>query len=373
VGETVLRFPSGTSLDFLCPGRNVTVNTTSTGKAILVGTCVSGSTFFINGTYVDWSWLSCSDYHWRSIINTGRTCAWNGIELDIGFEIGDGRFLTSLMVCFNPAQQIAYYTLINQTAAINQRVSASNSISPPFRQGSGIYTIGSATSFYNRTQQRATINTLLGLDNSSTKYIKDSDDKFLSRGHMIARADGFYAAQQNATFYMQNIAPQWQTVNGGNWNRLEINLRDYVEASGTDLQFWCGVHGVTTLPHETTGEEIDLYLFVNSSMKALPVPEVYWKVVYNPLTEEGVAVIAHNNPYKSEYKPICEDISSNLSWFTCQSSQEEGFCYACSLTDFRKTVTVLPLASGSLPDLMSTLMLLVVSTSVMQSLNMYFY
>lgn len=375
LGETVLRFPVGTSLDFLCPGRNVRINTTSTGKAILAGTCISGSTFSINGTQVDWSWLSCSNYHWRSIINTGRSCASNGIELEIGFEISDGRFLTSLMVCFNPDQQIAYYTFINQTAAINQGVSTSNSNSPLFLQGSDIYTIGSASSYYNQTVQRATINTLLGLDNSSTKYIKDSGNNFLSRGHMIARRDGFYEAQQNATYYMQNIAPQWQTFNGFNWNDLETNLRDYTEASGADLQFWCGVHGVTTLPHETTGEEVELYLFVNDTMKALPVPEVYWKVVYNPLTEEGVAVIGHNNPYNSEYTPICDDISSNLSWFTCQSSKERGFCYACSIADFRKTVTVLPefpsKSSGGLPVLVSTLMLLVVSFSIMQSLNMY--
>lgn len=370
MGETVLRFPAGTSLDFLCPSRNVN-NTT---EDILTGTCVSGSTFAINGAQIDWSWLNCNDSHWRTIRNTGRSCAGDGIELDIGFEVSDGRFLTALMVCFNPNQEIAYYTFINQTGAINQGLSTSNSNGPDFLQGRGIYTIGSVNSYYN--QQRATINNLLGLDNSSTKYIQDSDDLFLSRGHMIARRDGFYAAQQNATFYMQNIAPQWQTVNGGNWNDLEQNLRNYAEASGADLQFWCGVYGVTTLPHETTGEEIELYLFVNDTMKALPVPELYWKVVYNPLTGEGVAVIAHNNPYKSEYTPICTDISSNLSWFTCQSSQERGFCYACTIADFQQTVTVLPdilIRSSGLPVVGSTLMLLVIGASVMHSLNICFY
>ncbi|KAL1508887.1 hypothetical protein ABEB36_003709 [Hypothenemus hampei] len=338
-GENVLRFKQGTSLDFLCPGRQIIINNTQTEKDILTGQCISDTVFLIDDMHVEWRTLICGDFR-RSIRDTGNSCVGNGKELITGFETDDGRFITALTICFNPQLEIAYYTFINQTSTINQRVLATPR--PSFIQGSGIYTIGSATSYYVRAQQRATINTLVGLPENSTKYIQDSGNYFLSRGHMTARSDGFYAAQQNATFYMQNIAPQWHTVNGANWNQIEIDLRDYAEASASDLQVYCGVYGVTTLPHEETGDEIELYLFVNSTHKLLPVPEFYWKVAYNSLTKAAVALIGMNNPYKESFTPICEDISSNLSWFTCNSELVKGYCYACTVPSFRKIVTTLP-------------------------------
>ncbi|KAL1508886.1 hypothetical protein ABEB36_003708 [Hypothenemus hampei] len=339
-GETVLRFEQGTSLDFICPGRQIIINNTLTEKESLTGQCVSDTIFLIDGVNIEWGTLICSNYHWKSIEITGNSCIGDGKELITGFETDDGRFITALTICFNPQLEIAYYTFINQTSTINQRVL--DTPRPSFIQGFGIYTIGSATSYYVRAQQRATINTLVGLPENSTKYIQDSGNYFLSRGHMTARSDGFYAAQQNATFYMQNIAPQWHTVNGANWNQIEIDLRDYAEASASDLQVYCGVYGVTTLPHEETGDEIELYLFVNSTHKLLPVPEFYWKVAYNSLTKAAVALIGMNNPYKESFTPICEDISSNLSWFTCNSELVNGYCYACTVPSFRKIVTTLP-------------------------------
>ncbi|XP_066150303.1 uncharacterized protein [Euwallacea fornicatus] len=340
-GEDVLRFDSGTSIDFLCPGRNVLINNKSTRSSILVALCVSDATFQTsNGALVRWKALKCSGHPWRDIRDNGHSCAADGIELEVGFFLGDGRFLNFLIICFNVERQIAYYTFIIQTAAINQRIRGTPR--PSWLQGSEIYFMEKVKNIYSRDQQKSIINKQIGLPASSNKFIKKSGNYFLARGHLTARSDGFYAAQQNATFYMQNIAPQWQTFNGGNWNQVEVNLRDYIELTGENLWVWTGVHGVTTLPHQLTGEDIELYLFMDSNIRALPVPEIFYKVAFNPLTQAGVALIGVNNPYIEEFMPLCEDVSEYLSWFTCKSSLIGGYCYACTVDSFREVIDVLP-------------------------------
>lgn len=199
---------------------------------------------------------------------------------------------------------------------------------------------------YVRGGQQATINGLLGLSASSTKYIEDSSDYFLSRGHLTAKADFVYGPQQTATFHYVNAAPQWQTFNGDNWNTLEADVRDYAEENELDLKVYTGTYGVSTLPHEDTKEEIPLYLYVDDNgNKAIPVPELYWKVVYNPETKQGVALLGVNNPYQTDVTKsvICKDISSQINWLNWKpTDQKAGYSYACEVDDLRKSVTYLP-------------------------------
>lgn len=347
-GENVLRFDYHQSVDILCPGRNVLLNNINSNQSVLSGYCLENNTFVINNAQIDWPNMDCSNYPWRTARYTGATCENNGLDIEIGFDTGDNRFLRSMSICFDPVLQVAHYTFINQTASINQR--ALNTPRPSWLQGSEFYDIGTVTNLYKRANQRRTINSLIGLNETSTLFIEDDTNYFLSRGHQTAGSDGFYPAQQNATFFMMNIAPQWQTFNGFNWNQIEIDVRDYAEDNSVDLWVWTGVYGVATLPHQGTGDPVELYLYVNSTenRKALPVPEVYWKVAYNPITERGVALIGVNNPYYQTYTPLCNDISDQLTWLkTNNSDQEQGFCYACSVDTFRRVVTSMPNISVS--------------------------
>ncbi|XP_066150144.1 uncharacterized protein [Euwallacea fornicatus] len=339
--EKVVRISKGQKVDFICPGKTILIGKIHLSTDILVGTCFSGSKFQIDDDLVEWADLRCNDSNWRDIRNTGNTCARDGKELETGFAVSDGRFIRTLTICFNSAMQIAYYTYINQTSAISER--KLDNVRPIFLQGNVSYTIGNVTNLYKRGNQRTTVNRLLNLPDNSERYIQNNSDFFLARGHMTARSDGYYAAQQNATFYMQNIAPQWQKFNARNWNQIEIDVRDYAAKNGVDLQVWTGVYGVTTLPNNKTGEPTELYLFVNGTSKYLPVPEIFWKVAYEPISERGVALIGVNNPYNDTFNKLCVDVSNKLSWLHCdRNNQELGFCYACSITNLRRVVTYIP-------------------------------
>jgi len=42
-------------------------------------------------------------------------------------------------------------------------------------------------------------------------------------------ADFFYGFEQDATYFYFNVVPQFQTVNNGNWKRIEQGVRGYAK------------------------------------------------------------------------------------------------------------------------------------------------
>lgn len=50
---------------------------------------------------------------------------------------------------------------------------------------------------------------------------------YLSRGHLSPDADFLLGTWQDLSYFYINTAPQWQTINGGNWLRLENLIRNF--------------------------------------------------------------------------------------------------------------------------------------------------
>jgi DNA/RNA endonuclease G (NUC1) len=84
------------------------------------------------------------------------------------------------------------------------------------------------------------LSTILGSTEIGNQLIAPTGDLFLSRGHLTARVDFVFATQQQATFWLTNAAPQWQTFNGGNWNTLEMNVRTFIGQLNRDLIMYTG-------------------------------------------------------------------------------------------------------------------------------------
>lgn len=331
-------------INLACPEGEVVLNGASTNEPLLEATCSSGSSLNVNGQVVSISGITCSRYPFHIARYTGETCLGNGREIEVGFDIGT-KFIRHLTICFDDVQQNTLYALFDMPGKIGGYQSGFPR--PGFIQDD-FYNVGSNSvdDLYSRISQRETVNSLLGLPSTSTKYIQDSNEYFLSRGHLAAKADFIYGSQQRATFHFVNVAPQWQTWNGGNWNTLEMNLRSFIASSDIDVLVYTGTHGVTTLPHEETGVATELYIYVDeNNNKGLPVPQYYWKVVYNPDTQEGIAFVGVNNPYHySDEDPIlCTDICDQISWIHWnQHDQRLGYSYCCTVDDLRQTVSNIP-------------------------------
>ncbi|KAL0269844.1 UNVERIFIED_CONTAM: hypothetical protein PYX00_007443 [Menopon gallinae] len=61
---------------------------------------------------------------------------------------------------------------------------------------------------------------------------------YFNRGHIVPSGD-FPECEQTSTYQHINLAPQWQVLNQGSWNRIEDDTRELVRNSSSE---WVGVH-----------------------------------------------------------------------------------------------------------------------------------
>lgn len=65
--------------------------------------------------------------------------------------------------------------------------------------------------------------------NKAKAYFGGSNS--LNHGHLAAKADFEFGAQQRSTFWLTNAPPQWKSINEGNWNNIEAAVRHSSEGS----------------------------------------------------------------------------------------------------------------------------------------------
>lgn len=196
---------------------------------------------------------------------------------------------------------------------------------------------------YKFETQLDTLARILDSDELAKERLKKSV-QFLSRGHMAAKADFVYGAQQRSTFWYLNTAPQWQSFNGGNWNFLEISVRRFAASRRLDLDVYTGVHGQMTM-EDIRGKQQPVYLHAEGTV--MSVPKFYWKVIYDPLSKRGTAFVGLNDPFirlVTDDVFLCTDISEGIKWLDWRPRNiTSGISYACSVADLRKAVPVVPL------------------------------
>lgn len=79
----------------------------------------------------------------------------------------------------------------------------------------------------------------------------------------------------------------------------------------------------------------------------MPVPRMFWKVLYNPATKAGIAFVGLNNPYQDPATiPAdvrCTDICNQVTWLSWyQKDVKKGYSYCCEVNDFKKAFPDLP-------------------------------
>ena len=98
-----------------------------------------------------------------------------------------------------------------------------------------------------------------------------------------------------------------------------------------------GTYGVATLP-DTNKEQQELYLHMDGSEKELPVPKLFWKIIYDRKENGGVTIISVNNPYLEDIPNdyiICKDICNRIHWFEVDTNRKDrGYLYCCDMNEF---------------------------------------
>lgn len=153
---------------------------------------------------------------------------------------------------------------------------------------------------------------------------------------MTPDADFIFSSSQFATYFYANVCPQFQTINGGNWVRVETLTRQLAEQAETDLNVYTGLYRQLALP-SSRGDLVNLYL---SNTEQIEVPEFIWKVVHNPRTHAAIVFITSNNPFakRADIREICQDVCQQAGIVFSQTARR-GFTYCCSYDDFSRTIS----------------------------------
>lgn len=124
---------------------------------------------------------------------------------------------------------------------------------------------------------------------------------------------------------------------------FESGVRDFVVERNIDATVYTGTHGVMELA-DVNGIMVDIYLYGGNQ---LPVPRFFWKIIYDSMKNEGVAVVGVNNPHLKEIDDsyiLCPPLenASILSSVYHAEDIHKGYMYACRVEDLAFSVPELP-------------------------------
>lgn len=323
-----------------CPNTTITIAGLNFNKPQVTATCIEDDVFNVdnNGGMQLGGGVSCSKSLSTSAQRVGATRGLEKVEVRFS-QLNLDPQVTYYFDDYKKTTPFAVYHL-------NPNIGRSTCGHPSTFTESSFFSNISINALYTKNKQRENINNLLGITNpSNTKYIKDAGEYYLARGHLASHCDFVFEAQQKATYYYINVAPQWQTFNNGNWKALEIDLRNYAARYQLDLLIIAGTFGVATLPHEINGIPTELYLSVTPNKKAIPVPKFYWKLAFDSKNQRGAVFIGMNNPYESKKDVVCKDVSSSMTWLNWKNNDvKKGYSFACSIRDFMNVINYLPVS-----------------------------
>lgn len=185
---------------------------------------------------------------------------------------------------------------------------------------------------YRKQSQIARFKKLLGRNQN---YFTNSS--FLSRGHLTPDADFVFSSAQFATYFYANVCPQFQSINGGNWVRVENIARELAAQEQVNLDIYTGTFGQLKLP-SSDGSLVPLYL---SETEQIEVPEYLWKIVHNPHSSAAIVFIISNNPFvrQSDVRKLCNDVCRQ-SGINFSQSARRGYTYCCTYEDFSRSVSM---------------------------------
>lgn len=344
----------GEKINIGCPGNSVRTHKATYNKNVTVtATCIKNDTFIVDDEDISIYYIACTDHpesvgRYHNPNNHKRCANGKGVEAMVGFDLNP-TFIPLITFCYDQIQQNTLYSNFTMSASVGphyeQKVPR-----PRFFTADDFYSVGNNEVYrlYSQYPSQRTINELLDLPINSDFYVKFTNNckRYLSRGHLAPKGHFVHAFQQRATYHYINVAPQWQSFNGGNWNEMEIALKSYINSIRKDLIIYTGTYGISTLPNNRNYGETELFLYTDGGRRGIPVPEQFWKIVYEPVSKKGVVLIGANNPYKTENQlnKLCSyDVNRNITWIDWNiSNQEDGFIYSCSVDDFCHRVPYLP-------------------------------
>jgi endonuclease G len=118
---------------------------------------------------------------------------------------------------------------------------------------------------------------------NETNLLEDYKGSGTDRGHMMPAAENLCQtpAVQDECFYFSNMAPQYHSLNAGDWKSVEM-LERQISLQNDSVKVWCGNIGVA------------------KRIGKVAVPTICWKVIYIVKTKEWLCFLFDNNTSKPD-------------------------------------------------------------------------
>lgn len=193
-----------------------------------------------------------------------------------------------------------------------------------------------ADKVYNKKSQIDRFSDIFG-----TQQIYINNSMHLSRGHLTPDADFVFPNFQLATYFYVNVAPEFQSVNGGNWARIEFMARELASDYKSEFTIYTGIFETLSLPNRL-GQPVEIFLDSNHKIN---VPKWFWKVIKNERLDAGIVMITLNNPFakRDEIVEFCPNVCKRAS-LTSKHFEiiKKGYTFCCEVNAFKNVVHDLP-------------------------------
>lgn len=176
--------------------------------------CISNSILLWNQSELTFPQLGCTRQNKEVLDEVGVCANGRGTLVRVGWKL-DFKFLPLYDMCHDKATTVNYFSthvIVGRSMDADDK----SNTRPSFRQ-SDYYPGLDVNAAFGPSQQNKTITRTVGSEILATKYFNREKNFFLARGHLAPDGDFIDAASQDASYYYLNMAPQWQSFNGGNW------------------------------------------------------------------------------------------------------------------------------------------------------------
>lgn len=166
------------------------------------------------------------------------------------------------------------------------------------------------------------------LPEATRSTLADYRSSGFSRGHLCPSADRLCSTEQNEqTFFLSNMQPQWQSHNAGLWERIESEVRDWNSNYYRDTLYV--VKAATIADVELNGKT-SAGVYTEKCNNRLPVPKYFYCALLS----------VKNGQYQALglWTTHSDDAQSNTTIKSCAISIDElerrtGIDFFCNLPD----------------------------------------
>lgn len=178
----------------------------------------------------------------------------------------------------------------------------------------------------------------------------------INRCHLTPHADFATVAEQERTYYCQNIYAGIQSTNKGHWKSIEEHTRKLGDETKSVLDIYTGIHGKLELPL-LNNKKKKVELFLDNTNKKIRIPEYAWKLIIDQKKKKAVAFFMSNNVVMQqedidELEGMCTNVCPDIGFdedFDFEDDGEKqlklnraGRVICCSYADFVRHIQYLP-------------------------------